>query len=173
MPSALRVAALLAVVTVSLAAPALAQDWIEHKPDGVGYRVEMPGTPKITSQDVPTAVGTIKTTIATIDRTAIAYMASHNDYPPQVVAGRQPEEVLDGIVRGQVGQHTLREEQKVTISQRPARHVVIDTAQGQVIVIRAVLVETRLFQVLYVGPKGSEAGADPKRFLESFALVER
>ena len=48
--------------------------------------------------------------------------------------------------------------------------LIIDTAQGQVVVSRIVMVENRLFQALYVGPKGSEESADAKRFIGSFQL---
>jgi hypothetical protein len=33
------------------------------------------------------------------------------------------------------------------------------------------MVEARLFQAIYVGPKGSEDGDDAKRFIASFQLV--
>lgn len=173
MQAALRVIAVLAVMAVSGVVPAFAQDWAEYKPAGVGYRVEMPGAPKITVQDAPTAIGPIKTTLAIVERGGTAFIVGHNDYPAQAIAGRSVEDVLDGVVRGQAGANTLRDLQKVTISERPGRSAIIDTAQGQVIVSRAVMVEIRLYQAIYVGPKGSETGEDAKRFLESFALVER
>jgi len=169
----MRAFVVLAVATVSFAAPALAQEWIEYKPAGVGYRVVMPEAPKLTAQDVPTAVGPIKATLAIVERANTAFIVGHNDYPPQAIAGRSMDEVLDGIVQGQVGRNRLREKQSITISERPARFAIIDDAQGQVIVSRAVMVETRLFQAIYVGPKGSETGEDAQRFLNSFALVDR
>ena len=173
MQAALRVIAVLAIMAVSGVAPAFAQDWAEYKPAGAGYRVEMPGAPKITVKDAPTAIGPIKTTLAIIERGTVAFIVGHNDYPPQAIAGRPLDEVLDGIVQGQVGRNTLRDKQTITISERPGRAAIIDTPQGQVIVSRAVMVETRLYQAIYVGPKGSETGEDAKRFLDSFALVER
>ena len=159
-------------LAVFVAAPALAQNWVEHKPEGVGYRVEMPETPKISARDVPTAVGPIKTTMALVDRGAIGYIVSHNDYPAAAIAGKSPDDMLDGIRGGQVGQHKLRSEEKITMGDKPARHLIIDTAQGQVVVSRIVMVQNRLFQALYVGPKGSEESADAKRFIASFQLVQ-
>ena len=166
-----RFVAILAL-SAAAAAPALAQNWVEHKPDGIGYRDEMPAAPAITTRDVPTAVGPIKATMALVDRGAVGFIVSHNDYPPQAIAGKSPDDLLDGIRSGQVGRHTLRAEEKITIGDKPARHIVIDTAQGQVIVTRIVMVESRLFQAIYVGPKGSEDGNDAKRFIASFALVQ-
>lgn len=166
------------VVALGLAAipagnPALAQNWVEHKPAGIGYRIEMPAAPTVTTRDVPTAVGPIKTTMVMVDRGAIGFIASHNDYPPDAIKGKTPDALLDGVRNGQVGAHRLRAERRITMGGHPARHIVIDTARGQVIVSRIVVVEARLFQAVYVGPKGSEDGDDAKRFIGSFQLVER
>ncbi len=165
----------LAVLLVAAAVPsgnqALAQNWVEHKPDGIGYRIEMPSAPKIQSRDVPTQIGPIKTTMALVDRGRIAFIVSHNDYPADAIKATPKEQLLDGIRNGQVGVHKLRTEERITLSGQPARHIVIDTAQGQVVVSRIVMVEARLFQALYVGPKGSEDGDDAKRFFASFQLV--
>src|SRR5688572_29048004 len=69
---AMRLLPRLAVLLVLAAVPAgnqtLAQNWIEHKPDGIGYRIEMPAAPKILSRDVPTQIGPIKTTMALVER---------------------------------------------------------------------------------------------------------
>jgi hypothetical protein len=164
-----------AVLLVLAAAPAanqaLAQNWVEHKPAGVGYRIEMPTAPQVSSRDVPTQLGPIKTTMALVDRGSIAFIVSHNDYPADAIKATPSEQLLDGIRTGQVGTHKLRAEEKIQISGQPGRHLVIETAQGQVIVSRIVMVEARLFQAIYVGPKGSEDGDDAKRFMASFQLV--
>lgn len=156
-----------------VAAPAQAQNWVEHKPAGIGYRIEMPAAPQIQARDVPTAIGPIKTTMAVVDRGSIAYIVSHNDYPAAAIQGKSPDDLLDGIRNGQVGTHQLRSEQKIDMGGRPARHLVIETAQGQVILSRIVMVEARLFQAIYVGPRGTDAGEAAQRFINSFALVDR
>jgi hypothetical protein len=164
---------LIAALSGALAAPAAAQSgWVEHKPAGIGYRIEMPAAPRVTQRDVPTQIGPIKTTMALVDRGAIAFIVSHNDYPAEAVKAVPKETMLDNIAKGQVGAHKLRTQESVTIGGQPARHLVIDTAQGQVLVSRLVMVEARLFQVIYVGPKGSEDGDDAKRFIASFDLVQ-
>ena len=162
--------AVVVALAVPVAAPAHAQ-WVEHKPDGIGYSIEMPAAPQITSRDIPTQIGPIKATMALVDRGRIAFIVSHNDYPADAIKATPKDQLLDGIRNGQVGAHKLRGEEKITISGQPGRHIVIDTAQGQVIVSRIVMVEARLFQALYVGPKGSEDGDDAKRFMASFKLV--
>lgn len=167
----LKHAAVLLVVAAAAAAPAQAQTWVEHKPAGIGYRIEMPAAPQITARDVPTQLGPIKTTMALVDRGSVAFIVSHNDYPADAIKATPTEQLLDGVRNGQVGVHKLLGEEKIEISGKPARHIVIETAQGQVIVSRIVMVEARLFQALYVGPKGSEAGDDAKRFIASFQLV--
>jgi hypothetical protein len=171
--SPMRLFTRLAVIAAfsAAAAPAAAQNWVEHKPDGVGYRVEMPAAPRVSQRDVPTQIGPIKTTMALVDRGTIAFIVSHNDYPAEAVKTVPKETMLDNISKGQVGAHKLRSQESITIGGQPARHLVIDTAQGQVLVSRLVMVEARLFQVIYVGPKGSEESDDAKRFVASFQLV--
>jgi hypothetical protein len=109
--------------------------------------------------------------MALVDRGSIAFIVSHNDYPAEAVKSVPKETMLDNIGKGQVGTHKLRSQENITISGQSARHLVIDTAQGQVLVSRLVMVEARLFQVIYVGPKGSEESEDAKRFIASFQLV--
>src|SRR5262245_18727219 len=167
-----RLPRLAVIVALFAAAPAAAQNWVEHKPQGVGYRVEMPAAPRITQRDVQTQLGAIRTTMALVDRGTIAFIVRHNDYPADAVKAAAKEQMLDGIRNGQVGTNKLRGEEKITIGGEPARHLVIDTAQGQVIVSRLVMVEARLFQVIYVGPKGSEESEDAKRFIASFQLIK-
>ena len=101
------------------AAPAAAQNWVEHKPAGIGYRIEMPAAPKVTQRDVPTQIGPIKTTMALVDRGAIAFIVSHNDYPAEAVKAVPKETMLDNIAKGQVGAHKLRTQESVTIGGQP------------------------------------------------------
>ena len=125
------------------------------------------------TRDVSTAAGPAKATIAYVDRGMIAFLAGFSDHSADDIARRSAEGVLDDVVRGQSGQNKLRKQRSITVSDRPGREAIIDDARGQVIVIHTVLVETRLFQAIYVGPNGSETGADALKFLGSFAIVPR
>lgn len=160
------------VIAALVPAPAVAQ-WVEHKPHGAGFRVEMPAAPKVSQSDAPTAIGKIKMTMALVDRGGVAYIVSYNDYPPEAIKGKSFDDLLDGVRKAQVGNNSLRTDEQITIGEYPAHHIVIDTVQGYVSVTRIVLVRARLFQAIYVGPKGTEDSNDAKRFINSFQLVDR
>src|SRR5687767_2056909 len=113
---------------VSASDNAWAQGWTEYKPADSGYRVELPGAPKIITRDAPTQIGQIKTTMAFIERGPEVFVVSHNDYPMSI-KGTPIEQVLDGVRNGQVGTNKLRSEEKIQISGNPGRHLVIETAQ--------------------------------------------
>ena len=68
-----RLAVIVAFAAIPAGNQALAQ-WVEHKPAGIGYRIEMPAAPQIQSRDIPTAVGPIKTTMALVDRGPIGFI---------------------------------------------------------------------------------------------------
>jgi hypothetical protein len=63
-----RLLAALLFFAFSAIAPASAQDWVEFKPPGSGYRVEFPEAPKVQVQDVKTTAGTRHMGMATFQR---------------------------------------------------------------------------------------------------------
>lgn len=164
---------LLLALAVLSAAPAAAQAWVEYKPEGAGYRVELPEPPKLRNERTSTRGGPADVYMAFVDRGPVAFIVGHTDYSPAALQGRDPDAVLDDVVRGQAGRNTIREMKPTAISGRPGRFAIIEAPQNQVLVSRTVVVGNRLFQAIYVGPAGSEVGDDARRFLDSFALVDR
>jgi hypothetical protein len=163
----------LALGLACIAQPAAAQTWTEYKPEGVGYAVDMPGTWTTTAQDTPTAVGPVKVHMATVDTGAVAYMSMYNEYPAQLVKGQPVAPILDGARNGAVQnvKGTLRQEDKITISNFEARQLIIDSPRGIVIEMRYFMKDNVLVQALVAGPPGIENQPDTKRFLESLKVV--
>jgi len=166
---------LLLVACAFLSQPASAQTWAEFRPEGVGYSVEMPGEWTVTSQDIPTAVGPIKAHMATVNSGARAYMTMYTSYPDENVRGRPVAPILDGARDGAVSnvKGKLRKEEKLVVSNLPARQIIIDTPQGLVLVGRFFLMESTLVQALVAGPANIENEADTKRFVGSLKVVPR
>lgn len=162
-----------AILALALTGPASAQSWAEYRPAGVGYRIEMPGTPQVSSEDVSTALGPIKNTTALIDKGSVAFLVSHNDYPKDAMARSTPDKLLDGVRDGHVGKEgKLISEQRLTMNKSPARRMLIQKGD-QIVFSQIALGGVRLYQAVYVGPLGTEKDADVKRFLDSFAIVAR
>jgi len=166
---------LLLVAFASLSCPANAQTWAEFKPQGIGYSVEMPGEWTLNAQDVPTAVGPLKAYMATVNAGSRAYMTMYISYPEENVRGRPVTPMLDGARDGAVGnvKGKLRSEEKLVVSNLPARQIIVDTPQGLVLVGRFFLMENTLVQALVAGPRNIENEADTKRFVGSLKVVPR
>lgn len=148
------------------------QTWLEYRPKGVGYSIELPRQWTVSNQDVPTDLGPIKMYMATVNKTSAAYMSIYSIFPKDHVDRTPPETLLDnarnGAIRNVNG--TLRTEQRMQVGGHPARHIVVDTDTSRVSQ-RLVLVDVKLIQAIYVGPAGSEKDADVVRFFGSFAVT--
>jgi hypothetical protein len=168
-------ASLVAAFIITCCGLAFAQSWQEYRPADAGFRVEMPGKPQITNEDVKTDVGAVKTTTAVVELgVSVAFVVMHSNYTEKQLSGRTQERILDGARDGSSRGKILRSEQKLTIGGHPARRLIIDDKDGFVFVSQIVLVGSQLNQAIFVSrTKGAEDSADAKRFIESFAVVDR
>jgi hypothetical protein len=139
----------------------------------VGYSIELPGEWQTAAQDVSTAVGVIKVYRAIVTAGQRAYMTMYSHYPEGAVRRTPVTSILDGARDGAVAnvKGKLRSEQKILISNLPARHVVIDTPDRHVVVARYFLLRDTLVQGLVVGPSDVELEPVTKRVLESLKVV--
>ena len=156
-------------------AAAVAQTWSEYRPAGGGFRVEMPGTPTVKTDDVKINNGRIaKQTQASVRVPKKAdYSVLYMDYPPDVGRGVPPEKLLEGL-RSDIATHgKLRRDTALTVGGAPARDFVVAARNNLAIVMRVVWFDNRLFQVSVLGLGLDVADApDTRRFLDSFALVK-
>lgn len=152
---------------------ALAQSWIEYRPAGGGYRVEMPDTPTTSTEDIKIDGGrTVLQIRAMIERRRAAYMMAHADYPDDIIQGASPDTLLQRMRDAMVQNRRVRRDVTLTISGMAGREFVAIDKNGYVIVTRAVLSGNRVFQIMVGGADGVEAQPDTLRFLDSFRLVK-
>ena len=144
--------------------------WSEYKPAGAGFSIQMPGTPKLSTNSVETSLGPIEAYNAVVDFGNIAYYVSYNNYPAAHVQKYSAQQILDGVRNGQIKDKTLVSERPITINGRQGRELQIITANFGML-SRIVLVGTRLIQTIYIGAPGSETSADARRFADSLALT--
>ena len=166
--------ALLLLVFAVGSQPALAQ-WAEYKPEGVGYSVEMPAEWSVKTEEIPTAIGTLKAYTASVNAGQRAFMTMYITYPEEGIRGRPVTTILDGARDGAVSnvKGKLRKEERLTISNVPARQIIIDAPSNVVVVGRYLMLNNTLVQALVAGLKNIENDADTKRFLGSLKLVSR
>ena len=164
--------ALVVVTLVSATTHAVAQVWKEHRPDGAGYVVEMPGEPTVSWRDVPTKLGDIKTYIAVYDHNTMGFVTMYSRYPEAYTA--TADSILEGGRNGALANSKgkLRTETIIKIGNFPGREILIDTPAGRVMMIRYFLRDKMLIQALTGGPAGAETNADARRFLDSLRSTE-
>lgn len=157
-------------------APAQAQQWIEHRPPGAGYKVELPSAPTIESEDVPTEFGPMPMTIAEVIVPDEMVLQTSHAILPEKAGGADANAVLKGMSDSTV-EHAnckLRRESRLEVSDAPARRIVMDCADGKVAGIGLLVFGgDRVYSALIAVPKGQEDSANVQRFLKSFALVPR
>jgi len=149
-----------------------AQQWIDHRPNGGGYRVAFPAQPIEDGRNVDTTLGAVKMRTTAVEIDGRIFMTIDSVYPANLPMG-DPESdldiVRDGGVRNVNGK--LLSEERLSIGNAPARRVVIDIPRSnQAAEALIVLDDHRLFQAVYVGPRGTQSTEQANRFLSSFAL---
>jgi len=149
-----------------------AQQWIDHRPNGGGYRVAFPAQPIEDGRNVDTTLGAVKMRTTAVEIDGRIFMTIDSVYPANLPMG-DPESdldiVRDGGVRNVNGK--LLSEERLSIGNAPARRVVIDIPHSnQAAEALIVLDDHRLFQAVYVGPRGTQSTEQANRFLSSFAL---
>lgn len=141
-----------------------------------GFTVQMPGTPNKQSQSINTAVGPVTINMYTVETKGEAFIVAYSDYPEAAASQADPQQLLnnarDGAVRNVNGKITS--ERSVTLNGKPGKEIIGDgslASQEGTFVARIYWVSPRIYQALYVRPKGSAASENGNKFLDSFQLT--
>lgn len=149
-----------------------AQGWMEYKPEGGRFRVDLPALPKIAIVQVPIGNGnTVPMTEATSVVSRVAYIASYVDYPPTVTKGAAADVILTHVRNSAATGNSYRDEKKLQIGRVEGREFTVVQGNGNVAVTRIYWARGRLFQLVVDGKAGIENQPATRQFLESFALV--
>ena len=160
---------------------------VEAKPetlvdDAGRFVVSLPKPVQRGSQQVPTKVGTIAMNMVYYDGGPVADMVIYCDYPAGSVAkSGGPDAVCknasDGAVKNVGG--TVRTSFPYHLGDVQGLEIVADIpskdpntpANASVARIRFFVVGDRLYQLMYIGPAGSETNSKAVAFLDSFRLT--
>ncbi|MBV9833045.1 MAG: hypothetical protein JO055_01475 [Alphaproteobacteria bacterium] len=170
-PSLLCVAIML--VLAASAAAARSQSWREYRPAGAGYRIEMPGTPKVSP--VPVSRNGEATTMieAAVEVSGALYVATHAFYEPRVLIGKEPRQLLIDAMNGTAKGHMLRDNKEISVAGFPARDFIIEQKGNIIWVMRTAMRENCLYQIVVAMAGGTPDRPDTRRFIDSFDLVPR
>lgn len=146
-------------------AAARAQSWQEYKPAGIGFRVEMPGTPQVQTD----TSGARAVTQAFVSYRDMAFGATHRDPGPGASAAA--DKLLDAIVKAH-GETAARKVLRVNsdpVGGLPSRRFLVQVSGKSHEELRITVINDRLVQAVFIGPADDPLG---KRFLDSFAVVK-
>ena len=136
----------LALVTL-VPATAGAQSWEEYRPAGIGFRIEMPGKPKLETQK--TKAG----------NTAYHAVATYRDMAFLTIYGEKYEKksddreaLLETVVKSFTESKKVLSSKKEMIGGYPARRVVIEDADKDKFEARIVIADDRLIQAILSDP---------------------
>jgi hypothetical protein len=156
-------------------APAQAQQWVEYKPAGAGFRVEFPAAPEIETEDVPSDVGPMRITTAdSVVKGEAGFMVSDSVFPANATI--DPDAELDGAREGLIekSKAKLQQEQRLTVGGLPARRLVLDSPEHDMAAIALfVCRRNRLYSAVAIVPRGQENGDKATRFFKSFTVLPK
>jgi len=150
--------------------PAL--DWKRVEPETGGFSCEMPGDPKVGSQQVNTPIGPIKVVTYTVALPNREYRIGSTPIPPNspvLTTAQRLDGARDGAVRASSG--TLLGEKKIKLGSCDGREFLIEKS-GIYAHQRVFVVEKRIIQA-QAGSTSSEQDADIIRFFDSMKLLEK
>jgi|SRR5262245_3319169 len=172
--SMLRAIGVVLIVAVSsVISPAPAQTWIEYRPEGAGYSIELPGEWKPSTEEVKTEIGVLKARRATVTLGRRVFITSYIVYPDDAIRGVPVGVMLDGTRNVMVAsmKGTLRKGEQLTVSDLPARELIIDAPNNLVVVARYFLLRNTIVQAIMAGWPGAENEADTRYFLDSLKVA--
>lgn len=151
---------------------ARAQGWMEYKPEGGRFRVDLPALPKIAIVHVSIGNGnTVPMTEATSMVGQVAYVASYVDYPNTVTKGAAADVILTHVRNSAATGNSYRDEKKLQLGRAEGREYTVVLGNGNVAITRTYWSRGRLFQLVVDGKAGIETLPATRQFLESFALI--
>ena len=151
-------------LVAGLPATTRAQTWDEYRPAGIGFRIEMPGKPKLETQKTKAGNTAYQAIVGFRDMAFLAIYGTKDEKSPL-----DTNTLLDAVAKGMTERKTVLSSKADMIGGYPARRILIEDADKDKIEARIVFADNRLIQALFVGPAGSPLG---RRFLDSFAIVD-
>jgi hypothetical protein len=142
--------------------------WRQFQPSGAGYRIEFPGTPKVTKDTLPSQAGPAPHLTAALTSGSYNYLVELTTY-----ASASPREaVLDLYTSGFAKTGTILAQTDLKIGSDSARRLELELKDGQVVSTMLVVTDgTRVYWVSCTSMKGTEHTAKVTHFIDSFALV--
>jgi hypothetical protein len=155
-----------------MARPNLSAGMIQFVSKEGEFSVKLPAEPQPNSQVVDTAVGKVTMHYFSVETNSgnNAYMVIYADYP---TVPSDPATTVDNAVNGQADsvKGKIIEVKKVTLNGWPGKTARIENADTTYLTA-AYMAENRLYQLIFVTPKGETIPSDVAEFFASFQITK-
>jgi len=165
--------ALFAGFAYLLVSPALAQGWSEYRNDEGNFQVQMPGSPKLNTAQIP--IGNNETapmTEAAVRAPGAAYQVSYIVYPPRITGSAAPDVILDTFRNSMSAGHGYLKESKLMLGRFSGREFTVTESSTRHTAVRLYWIRGKLYQLMATGAPGIEAKPDTRKFFDSFGLIK-
>lgn len=148
-------------------------EWLNFESESGRFSVLFPGAPDEQVESVQTAIGVIETQFFMVTQRDLAYSVNLADYPPEMIAAGDTQQMLDGARDGAVSNVNgeLLEEKELTLGGYPGRELKVRVEEeGIVVRARIYLVNERLYVIQAMSKERLASSEDIDKFLDSFEL---
>jgi len=142
--------------------------WREYRNAEMGFRVELPGEPKVEEQPGDASDPWIRTVEAQVELNDVLVSAHCTEYRAAIKADEQQKMQREGMVAGAMP--ATREEAR-TVSGNPARDFIRESDDVNYI-YRMVVAGNRMIAVSAFGDRSIHKNPTVRRFLDSLALLQ-
>jgi hypothetical protein len=148
-------------------------EWLNFESESGRFSVLFPGEPDEQVESVQTAIGVIESQFFMVTLENMAYSVNLADYPPEMIAAGDTQQMLDGARDGAVSNVNgeLLDEKELTLSGYPGREFKVKVEdEGIVVRARIYLVNERLYVIQALSKERLASSEDIDKFLDSFQL---
>ena len=150
--------------------------WRMIAPEGLGYSVEMPGTPDELVKDVPLSDTKVLHQVSHKLKTETEqFSVSVLDFPPGVIGtseediDRAMDEILSFAIPGRTA--TQRSRRAITLAGKQGRETVMDLDQDMSLRNQMLIAGDRVYYLGVMTAKARETGLAAERFIASFMFL--
>jgi len=152
---------------------ASAQGWSNYRNEEGNFHVEMPGTPKLATADIP--IGNKETAPmkeAVVSTRGATYQISYIAYPSRISSAASADVMLNTFRNNMSSGSSYRNETKLTLGRFPGREFTVVQSPTLNIAVRIYWIRGKLYQLMVSGAPGIEVKPDTRKFFDSFGLIK-
>lgn len=146
----------------------------KYRSDAGSFAIDFQGTPEVTTEEVPTEVGSIMVTMYMYEKSRKeVHIVGHSDYPAELVALSDPMEMLKGAQEGVTGNlEAVPTDEKTSEFEGNKALEFRASGSGFNLAYKLILVGNRLYQIGIMKETDEVTAEEVDAFIGSFELTK-